>query len=92
MIDVNLNGTFYMSRAFGRRMVEQGEGGSIVNISSIAGKLMAARTAAYSASKAGIHALDVRDGAGGRAGPACGSTSICPGDHRHLPHGRHPAG
>ena len=57
VIDVNLNGTFYMSRAFGRRIVEQGEGGSIVNISSIGGKLMAARTAAYAASKAGIHAL-----------------------------------
>jgi NAD(P)-dependent dehydrogenase (short-subunit alcohol dehydrogenase family) len=57
VIDVNLNGTFYMSRAFGRHLVEQGEGGSIVNISSIGGKMMAARTAAYAASKAGIHAL-----------------------------------
>jgi 3-oxoacyl-[acyl-carrier protein] reductase len=56
VIDVNLNGTFYMSRAFGRTLREQGSG-SIVNISSIAGKLMAANTAAYSASKAGIHAL-----------------------------------
>ena len=57
VINVNLNGTFYMSRAFGRRLVAQGDGGSIVNISSIGGKMMAARTAAYSASKAGIHAL-----------------------------------
>jgi NAD(P)-dependent dehydrogenase (short-subunit alcohol dehydrogenase family) len=57
VIDVNLNGTFYMSRAFGRRLVEQGRGGAIVNISSIGGKMMAARTAAYAASKAGIHAL-----------------------------------
>src|SRR5262245_59226707 len=39
VIDVNLNGTFLMSRAFGQRMVAQG-GGSIVNISSIAGKIM----------------------------------------------------
>jgi NAD(P)-dependent dehydrogenase (short-subunit alcohol dehydrogenase family) len=57
VIDVNLNGTFYMSRTFGRLLVEQGRGGSIVNISSIGGKMMAARTAAYAASKAGIHAL-----------------------------------
>jgi NAD(P)-dependent dehydrogenase (short-subunit alcohol dehydrogenase family) len=57
VIDTNLNGTFYMSRAFGRLLVEQGRGGSIVNISSIGGKMMAARTAAYAASKAGIHAL-----------------------------------
>jgi len=57
VIDVNLNGTFYMSRAFGRRLVDQGWGGSIVNISSVAGKIMGPSTAAYSASKAGIHAL-----------------------------------
>jgi 3-oxoacyl-[acyl-carrier protein] reductase len=57
VMEVNLNGTFYMSRTFGRRLVDQGDGGSIVNISSIGGKMMAARTAAYSASKAGIHAL-----------------------------------
>jgi len=57
VIDTNLNGTFYMSRAFGRAIVEQGEGGSIVNISSVAGKIMAANAAAYSSSKAGIHAL-----------------------------------
>jgi NAD(P)-dependent dehydrogenase (short-subunit alcohol dehydrogenase family) len=57
VINVNLNGTFYMSRAFGQAMVEAGRGGSIVNISSIAGKIMAANAAAYSSSKAGIHAL-----------------------------------
>ncbi len=57
VIDVNLNGTFYMSRAFGRRLLDQGTGGSIVNISSIGGKWMSGRTAAYAASKAGIHAL-----------------------------------
>ena len=57
VIDVNLNGSFYMSRTFGQRLVAQGNGGCIVNISSIGGKMMAARTAAYAASKAGIHAL-----------------------------------
>jgi NAD(P)-dependent dehydrogenase (short-subunit alcohol dehydrogenase family) len=57
VIETNLNGTFYMSRAFGRVLAEQGDGGSIVNISSIAGKIMAANAAAYSSSKAGIHAL-----------------------------------
>jgi 3-oxoacyl-[acyl-carrier protein] reductase len=57
VINVNLNGTFYMSRTFGRRLVEQDRGGSIINISSVGGKLMAGTTAAYSASKAGIHAL-----------------------------------
>jgi NAD(P)-dependent dehydrogenase (short-subunit alcohol dehydrogenase family) len=57
VIETNLNGTFYMSRTFGQQLVAQGRGGSIINISSIGGKMMAARTAAYSASKAAIHAL-----------------------------------
>ena len=57
VMNVNLNGTFYMSRAFGRRLVEQDRGGCIVNISSVGGKIMAGTTAAYSASKAGIHTL-----------------------------------
>lgn len=57
VIETNLNGSFLMSRAFGRVLAEQGVGGSIVNISSIGGKMMSARTAAYAASKAGIHAL-----------------------------------
>lgn len=57
VIDVNLTGTFHMCHVFGRLLSESGAGGSIVNISSIAGKRMGANTAAYSASKAGLHAL-----------------------------------
>jgi 3-oxoacyl-[acyl-carrier protein] reductase/meso-butanediol dehydrogenase/(S,S)-butanediol dehydrogenase/diacetyl reductase len=53
----NLDGTFLLSRAAARQLVAQGEGGSIVNISSIASKLAGANSAAYSASKAGINAL-----------------------------------
>jgi NAD(P)-dependent dehydrogenase (short-subunit alcohol dehydrogenase family) len=57
VINTNLYGTFYMSRTFAQRFIAQGQGGSIVNISSIGGKLMGANTAAYSASKAAIHSL-----------------------------------
>jgi 3-oxoacyl-[acyl-carrier protein] reductase len=57
VIDVNLHGPFYMSRSFGRRLIEQGDGGSITNISSIAGKLLPGNAAAYAASKAGLQAL-----------------------------------
>jgi len=57
VIDVNLTGTFLMSKVFGGALVEQGQGGSIVNISSIAGKLLPPNTAAYAASKAAIQAL-----------------------------------
>jgi 3-oxoacyl-[acyl-carrier protein] reductase len=78
IIDVNLNGTFYMSRTFGQRLVAQGDGGSIVNISSIGGKLMAARTAAYAASKAGIHALTCAM-ASELGGDGIRVNAICPG-------------
>ena len=57
VIDVNLNGSFLMSKVFGRILVEAGKGGSIVNISSIAGKRLGPNSAAYSASKAGLQAL-----------------------------------
>jgi 3-oxoacyl-[acyl-carrier protein] reductase/meso-butanediol dehydrogenase/(S,S)-butanediol dehydrogenase/diacetyl reductase len=53
----NLDGTFLLSRAAARQMVAQGDGGSIVNISSIASKIAGANSAAYSSSKAGINAL-----------------------------------
>lgn len=57
VMNVNLTGTFLMCRAFGRLLVESGRGGSIVNISSIAGKRLPAFAGAYSASKAAIQAL-----------------------------------
>ena len=78
VIDVNLNGTFYMSQVFGRKLMEQGEGGAIINISSIGGKLMAPTTAAYAASKAGIHALTCA--MSGEMGPHnIRVNAICPG-------------
>jgi 3-oxoacyl-[acyl-carrier protein] reductase/meso-butanediol dehydrogenase/(S,S)-butanediol dehydrogenase/diacetyl reductase len=57
VIAINLRGPFLMTRAFGRKLLEQGEGGSIINISSIGGKLSGARTGAYSASKAALQSL-----------------------------------
>ena len=57
VININLHGTFFMSRTFAQRLIAQGQGGSIVNISSIGGKLMPANAAAYAASKAAIHSL-----------------------------------
>ncbi|MGH7986925.1 MAG: SDR family NAD(P)-dependent oxidoreductase [Candidatus Binataceae bacterium] len=53
----NLDGTFLLSRAAARELIAQGQGGSIVNISSIASKIAGANAAAYSASKAGVNAL-----------------------------------
>jgi NAD(P)-dependent dehydrogenase (short-subunit alcohol dehydrogenase family) len=58
IIDVNLSGAFYFTQAVARVMVEQGRGGRIVNIASLAGRnggIMV--SAAYSASKAGLIGL-----------------------------------
>mgnify|MGYP003418899352 CR=1 FL=1 len=57
VFDVNLKGTYFMCHAFGRLLVEQARGGAIVNVTSIAGKRMAPRNAAYGTSKAALHAL-----------------------------------
>jgi NAD(P)-dependent dehydrogenase (short-subunit alcohol dehydrogenase family) len=57
VLEVNLTGSFLMSKFFGRKLIDQGRGGSIVNISSIAGKALPPNTAAYAASKAGLQAL-----------------------------------
>lgn len=58
VIDVNLTGTFLCGREAAAAMVEQGEGGVIVNLSSVAraGNIGQSN---YSASKAGVAALVV---------------------------------
>jgi 3-oxoacyl-[acyl-carrier protein] reductase len=78
VLDVNLNGTFLLSRAAARHLLDAGSPGSIVNISSIGGKLQAARTAAYSASKAAVHALT--SAMAEELGPAgIRVNAVCPG-------------
>ncbi|WP_110206845.1 SDR family NAD(P)-dependent oxidoreductase [Nocardioides daejeonensis] len=57
VIRINLRGPFLMTRAFGRVMADSGNGGAIINISSIGGKLGGPGTGAYSASKAGLQSL-----------------------------------
>jgi 3-oxoacyl-[acyl-carrier protein] reductase len=57
VIDTNLTGTFLVSQAFAAAMVESGNGGSIVNISSITAKLAPPNLGALATSKAGLRAL-----------------------------------
>lgn len=57
IIDVNLTGTMLCSKYVARQMIDQGDGGSIVSISSIAGRRGGASAAAYSTSKAAVHVL-----------------------------------
>ena len=58
VVQVNIRGTFLMSQAVGRRMIERGEGGKIVNISSVAafagGHPEYMQTVGYNASKGAI--------------------------------------
>jgi 3-oxoacyl-[acyl-carrier protein] reductase len=56
IIDVNLNGTFYVNRAVVPSMKSQGYG-RIVNVASVAGKEGNPSASAYSASKAGVIGL-----------------------------------
>ncbi|AYD04272.1 SDR family NAD(P)-dependent oxidoreductase [Neorhizobium sp. NCHU2750] len=56
IIDVNLNGTFLVSKAVAPVMVSSGWG-RVVNIASLAGKEGTPNSAAYSASKAGVIAF-----------------------------------
>ena len=57
VVRINLRGTFLMSKIFGQHLIEAGRGGVIINISSIAGKMLPGRAAAYAATKAGVQAL-----------------------------------
>ena len=57
VIEVNLIGTFHCTKAMLPLMIRGEQGGSIVNISSVAGRQMLPEVSAYQASKAGVHAL-----------------------------------
>ena len=59
MIDVNLTGVFLCSQAAGRQMIRQGQGGSIVNISSICAHVAVRpqKQCHYQAAKGGVNML-----------------------------------
>lgn len=54
VIDINLNGMFFVNQAVLRSMVERGIKGAVVNTSSIASATVSTNTGAYSASKGGV--------------------------------------
>jgi NAD(P)-dependent dehydrogenase (short-subunit alcohol dehydrogenase family) len=56
-LDVNLKGVFLVSQAVARHMVERGDGGRIIAISSISSMVGGTQQAHYCASKAGINLL-----------------------------------
>ena len=76
-IDVNLSGTFYVSREAGLRMAAAGSG-TIVNISSELGHVFGMPThAAYCASKAGVVGLTKALAA--ELAPNVTANTVCPG-------------
>ena len=54
IMDLNLKGTYFCMQAGARRMIRQGDGGRIINMSSISGRHGRADSSAYAASKMGI--------------------------------------
>ncbi|MEQ8525981.1 SDR family oxidoreductase [Gracilimonas sp.] len=55
ILDINLKGVFLASRIIGEIMIEQGEGGSIINISSASSDIPLSKVFTYSISKAGMN-------------------------------------
>jgi NAD(P)-dependent dehydrogenase (short-subunit alcohol dehydrogenase family) len=75
---VNVKGTFLCCRAAARHMLERGDGGKIVVISSTAGKRGVARYAAYTASKFAL--VGFTQSLANELGPSgINVNAICPG-------------
>jgi len=57
IVDINLKGYFLCSQAAGRRMIEQGRGGNIINIASINSVRPFVKSGPYSAAKTAVVTL-----------------------------------
>lgn len=57
VIDVGVNGAFYMSQAFARSVADRGGVGAIVSVSSVSATHSMQRKAAYSAAKAALESM-----------------------------------
>lgn len=55
ILDINLKGAFFASRVAAARMIRQGEGGSIINISSASSEIPLSKVFTYSISKSGMN-------------------------------------
>ena len=54
VMDINLKGTFFLTQSAAKRMIAQGSGGCIINISSMSAYTSSTNRAQYCISKAGI--------------------------------------
>jgi NAD(P)-dependent dehydrogenase (short-subunit alcohol dehydrogenase family) len=76
VIDINLSGTFYVSRETGLRMAEAG-GGTIINLASELSVLGMDHYVAYCASKAGV--LGLTRALAAELAPEVTVNAVCPG-------------
>jgi NAD(P)-dependent dehydrogenase (short-subunit alcohol dehydrogenase family) len=56
-LNTNLTSYFLACQVFGKAMVDRGQGGSIINISSASSEIPLSRVLTYSVSKAGVNIL-----------------------------------
>ncbi len=105
VLDVNLKGAFFTAQAAVRHMVERGEGGRIVNVSSIHEDVAFLHYAPYTASKGGMrmvtrticqelapHGITVNDIAPGAVATPINKRTLGDGDLLHELQGVIPAG
>ncbi len=57
IINTNLTSVFLACQVFGRAMVDRGQGGTIINFSSMSSEIPLSRVLTYSVSKAGVNIL-----------------------------------
>ncbi|WP_083511859.1 SDR family NAD(P)-dependent oxidoreductase [Alicyclobacillus acidiphilus] len=57
VLNINLDGTFLYCQAVGKTMIERGQGGKIINITSLVSHAAIPQRAAYAASKGGVKQL-----------------------------------
>lgn len=57
IMDANLKSVVLSCQVFAKQMIDQGKGGSIINISSVSAGLPLSRVFTYSASKAGVNSV-----------------------------------
>jgi NAD(P)-dependent dehydrogenase (short-subunit alcohol dehydrogenase family) len=78
VIEVKVMGSYYCAKAVAQALIDRGEGGSIVMISSIAGKRGSANTAAYNAANFAINGFT--QALAKELGPAgINVNAVCPG-------------
>ncbi len=57
ILDTNLKGIFLSCQVFGKLMIDQKEGGSIINVSSVSSEIPLSKVFTYSISKSGVNNL-----------------------------------